>query len=292
MENGEITKTEAKKIGKELLNLFARYKEATISKDEFTQKSNEKLLILDKNKKNFTKIQEYIKAETSLTELIEDLSYKSKVAIINYSTLARLLDLVILSEERIKKDIEYNNLIDAIPLDAKKQISKQLITKRDIDQEINTQCSLEFISTKFKDKILYSIQLATKDFAVYDAYLFAIKTIFKHYGVSTIRAYNSKDFEEYKEVVEDIEELEEYIERQPKFRKTKVYDYLQFFTRLDKIRYTKDYKQSEDELKPQIIKLVLSQDTSDYINVKETEKKILNLCIDKLVGERWWKDED
>ena len=269
--NNKITKEEYGKILKEIFET---------SKLSQYVKNKENLAI---KKYNDEQIQEYINVANIIQDLVNVIYREQDNLTIENNTIIRVLDMVITSETKIKGDIEYNKLLDAIPKEALQQMDKELIKPKDVETDINTLVSIEFLVGHFSKSFVPLFYNPTMNYAKIDFCLFITDVILSHYGIKTMIELESGEGNEgYKDARNSISKVLSFSKREPKFKKTQVYYSITKYQNLLEVRELAEYKEAKKELLKTIIQMLKDNKTAN---------DMINECISKLFKQGWWFNE-
>lgn len=289
------TAKEVKEKGNLLLKKLVEFFNDKITKEEYGTILKEifetsKLSKCVKNKENLAikkyndaQMQKYIDVANILQDLVS-MIYKEKDNLtIENNTIIRILDMVITSETKIEGDIEYNRLLEAIPKEVLKQMDKELTKPKDIEKDRNNLVSIDFLMGDFSTSFIPLFYTPTMNYAKIDFCLLLTDIILSYYDIETkIELESGEGNESYKDARNNISKILLFAEREPKFKKTQVYNTMTKYKNLFDVRDSKEYKEARKELVKTIIQMLKD---------KKTANDMINECISKLFKQGWWFNE-
>lgn len=269
--NGDININERQKI---VDDYFAKFQE-TLS---------------DEAKKNLKRVEPYLVASDNLVKLYGIRKKADNIFTDTNMTLIRILDMIIATETRIEGEKQYNALLEAIPEEAKKQMPKELLERKNVEETIDKHVSLEFILNKEKSPMpndfisLFdnpTFQFAQIWFCCYlcDAITSAFlikKTVNMDLGTTN---------ETYDATKTNIERVFLFAkDRIKNYKKTQLYMTMNKYIHLiDVIDKNEEYKKAQKELLPRLYKMI-KEGNADA-------NKLIAECGQELFKQGWWYDD-
>lgn len=269
--NGDIKAEARQKI---VDDFFARFK------DDFSEGA----------KKNLHSVDAYMVASDNLVKLYGIRRKADKNFTDDNMTLIRITDMIIATETRIEGEKQYNALLEAIPEEAKKQMPKELLERKNVEDTIDKHVSLEFILDKEKSPMpndfirLFdnpTFQFAQIWFCCYlsdviTATFFIDKSVKWELGTTN---------ETYQATKTNIERVFLFAkDRIKNYKKTQLYMTMNKYIHLiDVIEGNEEYKKAQKELLP-ILSKMIKEDKADA-------DKLMEECGQELFKQGWWYDD-
>lgn len=237
---------------------------------------------LDIQKHNLSLIIDYAEAVSKIIDVLRIYMDAERIFRSNNIAMIRVANMTITAETKIELEAEYNNLLDAIPKEAKGKINKNLLKHKDIEKDKAELPSIDFICGIFESTFIDFFELPTFKFAELEICIFICETIFAKYGITKkLKWTHPYEADEYKDVLEAYSEVVNFSKRYKDFEKTKPYLCIKKYGELNKMFNKVEYKADLSEY-AKIVKKMLQE--------KKEAREIVDEGIQRLYSskQRWW----
>lgn len=266
--NGELKADARQKI---VDDFFARFK------DDFS----------DEASKNMHSVEPYMVASDNLVKLYTMRNKADKSFTEDNMTLIRILDMIIATETRIEGEKQYNKLLEAIPEEAKKQMPKDLLERKNVEETIDKHVSLEFILDKEKSPMpndfIRLFDNPTFQFARiwFCCYLCDVISV-TFFSDKSVKAELGTSNETYQATKTNIERVILFArDRIKNYKKTQLYMTLNKYVHLiDVLDSNQEFKQKQKELLPILSKMIKEE--------KADAEQLIKECEQELFKQGWW----